>query len=55
MAYKLLGMVVWRLGTLMLRRKYGPAMVPRPLLAGGALALVVAGVLTARARTGDDA
>ena len=41
--YKLLGMVVWNGGKVFLRRKYGPTYAPKPLLAGGILA-VVAGV-----------
>jgi len=43
MFYKLLGMLVWNGGKLFLRRKYGPTYVPKPLVAGGILA-VVAGV-----------
>ena len=43
MAYKLLGMVVWKGAKLFLRRRYGPTYAPKPLLAGG-LALVVVGV-----------
>ena len=43
MFYRLLGMLVWNGGKLFLRRKYGPTYVPKPLVAGGILA-VVAGV-----------
>ena len=43
MLYRLLGMIVWNGGKLFLRRKYGPTYVPKPLVAGGVLA-VVAGV-----------
>lgn len=43
MAYKFLGMAVWKGAKLFLRRRYGPTYAPKPLLAGG-LALVVAGV-----------
>ena len=43
MAYKLLGMAVWKGAKLFLRRRYGPTYAPKPLLAGG-LALVVVGV-----------
>jgi hypothetical protein len=54
MAYKLLGMVVWKGGKLFLRRRYGAAMAPKAVLAGGAL-LVIAGVLLAvRQRVGGD-
>jgi len=43
MFYRLLGMLVWNGGKLFLRRKYGPTYVPKPLVAGGILA-IVAGV-----------
>lgn len=43
MAYKLLGMAVWKAAKLFLRRRYGPTYAPKPLLAGG-LALVVVGI-----------
>jgi hypothetical protein len=43
MFYKLLGMLVWNGGKLFLRRKYGRTYVPKPVVAGGILA-VVAGV-----------
>jgi hypothetical protein len=54
MGYKLLGMVVWKGGKLFLRRRYGAAMAPKPLLAGG-LVLVLAAIAAAvlRARGGD--
>jgi hypothetical protein len=53
MLYKLLGMAVWKGGKLFLRRKYGTAMAPKPLLLGGLL-LVIAGVaLAARTRSDD--
>jgi hypothetical protein len=42
MFYKLLGMVVWNGGKFVLRRRYGPTYAPKPLLAGGALAIVAA-------------
>jgi hypothetical protein len=38
MFYRLLGMAVWNGGKLFLRRKYGRTYVPKPLLAGAALA-----------------
>jgi hypothetical protein len=46
MFYSLLGRVVWHGLKLFLRRKYGRAYLPKPVLAGGVLALVaVAGLL----------
>jgi hypothetical protein len=54
MAYKLLGIVVWKAGKSLLRYRYGGMMAPKPVLAGGLL-LVVAGVLlAARQRVGAD-
>jgi len=49
MFYKLLGMVVWNGAKMFLRRKYGPTYAPKPLLAGGILA-IVAGVAIVVAR-----
>jgi hypothetical protein len=51
MFYKLLGMAVWNGAKFFLRRRYGPTYAPKPLLAGGVIA-IVAGValLAARAR-----
>ena len=43
MFYKLLGMLVWNGGKVMLRRKYGPTYAPKPVVAGGIIA-IVAGV-----------
>jgi hypothetical protein len=40
MFYKLLGMAVWNGGKLFLRRRYGSTYVPKPLLAGAAVAAV---------------
>jgi hypothetical protein len=54
MAYKLLGIMVWKGGKWFLRHRYGTAMAPKPVLAGGML-LVIAGVLlAARQRGGGD-
>jgi hypothetical protein len=54
MAYKLLGMAVWKAAKWFLRRKYGAAMAPKPLLAGGLLLLIAGIVLAAlRLRGGD--
>ena len=44
MAYKLLGMVVWKGTKLFLRRRYGPTYAPKPVIAGG-LAVALIGVL----------
>ena len=56
MGYKLLGWVVWNGVTTILRRKYGPTMLPAPVLAAGvvAVALGVAGAVAARQSSGDD-
>jgi hypothetical protein len=48
MAYKLLGIVVWKGTKWFLRRKYGAAMLPKPLLAGAAVAVAVGALLAAR-------
>ena len=37
MAYKLLGMAVWKGAKLFLRRKYGRTYAPKPVLAGAGL------------------
>jgi|tagenome__1003787_1003787.scaffolds.fasta_scaffold17182612_1 hypothetical protein len=52
MLYRLLGMLVWKAGTWFLRRKYGRARVPRPLLVGVAGAVLAALLLGARSRGG---
>ena len=43
MFYKLLGMAVWHGGKFFLRRRYGAAYLPKPVLAGAGVA-VLAGV-----------
>ena len=48
MFYKLLGMAVWHGGKFFLRRRYGPTLVPKTMLAGAAL-VAVAGVAVAAA------
>ena len=53
MGYKLLGIVVWKGGKWFLRRRYGSAMAPKSLLAGGLVLAIVGIVLATRAR-GDD-
>jgi hypothetical protein len=50
MFYKFLGMVVWNGGKLFLRRKYGRTYAPKPLLAGGLIAVVVGALLFANAK-----
>jgi hypothetical protein len=39
MLYKLLGMLVWHGGKVLLRQRYGSAYVPKPVLAGAAVAV----------------
>jgi len=48
MAYKLLGMAVWKGAKLFLRRRYGRTYAPKPLLAGGLVALALGVLLIAR-------
>ena len=50
MAYKLLGMLTWKGAKWFLHRKYGAAMLPKPLLAGGLLLAILAAVLATRQR-----
>jgi hypothetical protein len=50
MAYKLLGIVVWRGAKWFLRRKYGAALAPKPLLAGGVVLALIGAALAARQR-----
>jgi hypothetical protein len=45
MFYRLLGMLVWNGAKVILRRRYGPTYLPRPVLAGALLAGVGAIVL----------
>jgi len=40
MFYRLLGMLVWNGGKVMLRQRYGRAYLPKPVLAGAVLAAV---------------
>ena len=53
MLYRLLGMAVWHGGKLLLRRRYA-TYVPKPLLAGAALAVVGGVVLLAARHASDD-
>jgi hypothetical protein len=50
MFYKLLGMAVWRAAKWFLRRRYGPTYVPKPVMAGGALAIALGVLLILRGR-----
>jgi hypothetical protein len=45
MLYKLLGMAVWKGGKVFLQRKYGTAMLPKPVLAGGLLLALAGGAI----------
>ena len=54
MLYRLLGMAVWRLGKLVLRRRYGSTYVPKPVLAVAILAVAGGVALLAGRRRGDD-
>ena len=49
MLYKLLGMCIWHGVKFFLRARYGTTYAPKPLLAGGVIA-VVAGVAIAASR-----
>ena len=53
MFYKLLGMVVWNGAKFVLRRKYGSTYAPKPLLAGGVIAVVAAVAIVAARGKGD--
>jgi hypothetical protein len=54
MGYKLLGWATWNGAKWFLRRKYGPAMVPVPVLAGAVVLAAVGVALGVRRSTGDD-
>jgi hypothetical protein len=41
MLYTLLGKLVWRIAKLFLRRKYGATYLPKPVVAGGLVAVLV--------------
>ncbi len=51
MIYKLIGMAVVKGAKVFLRRKYGPTYIPKPVLAG--VAVAVAGVGVVAAKRGD--
>jgi hypothetical protein len=48
MFYSLLGRVVWFAAKRFLRHRYGRAYLPKPLFAGGGLAIAIAIALAAR-------
>ncbi len=50
MGYKLLGVVVWKGAKWFLRHKYGAAMAPKPLLAGGFVLALIGVAVAARQR-----
>ena len=54
MFYELLGKLVWRGGRWFLRCKYGALMAPKPVLVGGIVVVVLAALLFAARRNGDD-
>ena len=55
MAYKLLGMVIWKVGKSLLRYRLDGAKAPRSVLAGGLLLVIAAVALAAaRQRSGAD-
>ena len=53
MFYKLLGSLVWNGGKVFLRTRYGTTYVPKPLLAGVAVATIGGIVLAAASRRSD--
>jgi hypothetical protein len=54
MLYRLLGMLVWNGGKVLLKQKYGRTYMPKPVFAGIVLTLVGAAVLLATRRNGSD-
>ena len=52
MFYTLLGRLTWALIKVVLRRKYGPQYVPKPLIAGAVLIAALAALLFAQKREG---
>jgi hypothetical protein len=48
MFYSLLGRVVWFAAKWYLRRRYGRVYLPKPVIAGGVLAVLLAVALAAR-------
>ena len=54
MFYTLLGKLVWKVAKLFLRRKYGRTYLPKPVVAGGLVAVMV-GLLVLLGRRDDAA
>jgi hypothetical protein len=54
MFYRLLGMLVWNGGKVLLRQKYGRTYVPKPVLAGAVLALAGGVALLVTRHSSDD-
>ena len=54
MLYRLLGMLVWHGGKVMLRTKYGRTYVPKSVLAGAVLALGAGVFLVLARRNGSE-
>jgi hypothetical protein len=52
MLYTLLGKLTWKGARWFLQRKYGSAMAPKPLLAGGLLVAILGVALATRQRVG---
>jgi len=50
MLYKLLGMLVYNGAKVLLRRRYGPTYVPKPVFAGGVVAVGLGVALLLRSR-----
>lgn len=54
MAYKALGYLVWNGGKRFLRRRYGPAMVPKKVLFGGLAGLALTALIVGFRRNGSE-
>ncbi len=54
MGYKVLGWATWKGAKWFLRRRYGPAMLPAPVLAGGVVVAALGVALAARRNGGAD-
>jgi hypothetical protein len=50
MVYTLIGRLVVKAAKIFLRRKYGPTLLPKPLIAGGLVAVLVGVVLLLQRR-----
>jgi len=51
MLYKLLGILVWNGAKVVLRNKYGPTYLPKPVIAGGVVAVGLGVALLMRGRS----